>query len=1007
MRYISTLLLALLLLISCGSKGSNKTGESEKATTTITNSVSSHGIIFSADSAYRFIQEQLAFGARVPNSKAHTQAGDYIVQKLKGYGGNLIEQRFKVETFDGVKLDARNIIAEFSPEQKERLLLMAHWDCRPWADYDPDPSKRKEPVMGANDGASGVAVLMELARHIGENTPNIGIDILLFDAEDWGDSHGDGGADSWALGSQYWAKNMHREGYAPQYGILLDMVGAPNAKFMVEGYSQQYAPAVVAEIWSMAEQSGHGAYFINQLGFEVLDDHIAVNKAGIPTVDIIDQHNGSGGLGFCPAWHTTYDNIDNISKETLNAVGETLTNLIYKYGMKLKYPESKKGEVVDNYFGKKVADPYRWLEDDCSAETAGWVAAQNSVTNKYLSQIAVRPQLRKRMTELADYARVGLPVSHNGYYYYSKNSGLQNQSVIYRSKNLDLDEGELVLDPNTLSKDGTVALQGVELSSCGNYMSCQVATSGSDWNDIFVMDLRSGKRLDDYIKWCKFCEVQWCGDGFYYSGYTPVGDGSVLQAVNEYHTVYYHKLGTKQTDDRVEFRSSEYPNRFYEVVVSDDEQYIFLTESEGRGCALYAKGNKELNATFKPLITQLDDINQIVGTKGDKLYVKSNTNAPMAQLLEIDIKSGDSKIVIAECDNMLVDVQLCSDNLIVTYEIDASHTAYLYGLDGVRAKEIMLPTLGSVEFSYSKDDNQLLYSFMSYLSPSTIYKYDLKGGESELLYSSAIDFDFNKYETKQLECVSKDGTSIKFFITHSRDLKLDGTNPTLLYGYGGFNISLNPSFSPYRLPFLEMGGIYVVATLRGGGEYGEQWHAAGTKERKQNVFDDFIAVAEYLISEGYTSAKRLAINGGSNGGLLVGSVVNQRPELFAVAIPQVGVMDMLRYQYFTIGWNWASDYGRSDDSKGSFDYLYAYSPLHNIKDDGTSYPAIMVTTADHDDRVVPAHSFKYAATLQAANTGSAPKIIRIDSNAGHGAGKPVAKMVEEQTDIYSFILNNI
>lgn len=1002
MRYISILLLSVVLLISCAGKGRSKAYNSDNVVAEV--AIVDNGVRFNADTAYRFIQEQLDFGARVPNTQAHRQAGDYIVAKLKGYGANLIEQRFDVKTFDGVTLNARNIIAEFSPELDDRILLMAHWDCRPWADHDPDSNNRKEPVMGANDGASGVAVLMELARLIGENTPNIGVDILLFDAEDWGDSHGDGGVDSWALGSQYWAKNMHREDYAPQYGILLDMVGAPTAKFYVEGYSQHYAPNVVAEVWSIAESLGYGNLFINQMGFDVLDDHIAVNKAGIPTIDIIDQHNGKGGLGFCPAWHTIYDTIDNISRETLGAVGETLVNLIYKNGMKLEYPESKKGEVVDNYFGKKVADPYRWLEDDCSAETAEWVAAQNRVTNNYLSQIAIRPVIRERMTQLADYPRLELPTNHNGYYYFAKNSGLQNQSLIYRSKSLNLDGGELVLDPNSLSEDGTVALQGVEFSKCGNYMSCQVSSSGSDWNEIFVIDLNSGKRLDDYLCWSKFCTVQWSGDGFYYSGYAPAEDGSLLQAVNEYHTVYYHKLGTEQADDRVEFRSEEFPNRFYEVVVSDEDDYIFLTESEGRGYAIYVREN-EPDSEYKQIVTELDDLNLIVGTKGDKLYLMSNSSAPMAQLLEMDIKSGESKVVIAESTNMLVDVKLCSDNMIVTYEQDASHHAYIYKMDGERVKGIELPTLGSVEFSYAKDENQLLYSFTSYLSPSTIYKYDFNDDKSIAIYKSDIDINLDNYQTKQLECISKDGTPIKFFITHRKDLKMDGMNPTLLYGYGGFNISLNPSFSPYRLPFIERGGIYVVATLRGGGEYGKEWHNAGTKERKQNVFDDFIAVAEYLISEGYTSPKRLAINGGSNGGLLVGAVLNQRPELFVAAVPQVGVMDMLRYQYFTIGWNWASDYGRSDNSKSSFDYLYAYSPLHNIKSDGTPYPAIMITTADHDDRVVPAHSFKYAATLQAANTGSAPKLIRIDSNAGHGAGKPVAKTIEEQTDIFSFILN--
>lgn len=665
---------------------------------------------------------------------------------------------------------------------------------------------------------------------------------------------------------------------------------------------------------------------------------------------------------------------------------------------------TRRDYVVDDYFGERVADPYRWLEDDCSAETAAWVAAQNLVTEDYLSQIPEREQLRERMTRLANYPRVELPFSRNGYYYFAKNSGLQNQNVIYRSHGkLDLEGGELVLDPNALSEDGTLALQGVEFSACGKYMSCQVASSGSDWNEIFVIELATGRRLADDIRWCKFCKVQWLDDGFFYSAYTPNRD-SMLQAVNNYHTVYYHKLGTAQEDDKVEFRSSEHADRFYEVVVADNEQYILLTESEGQGCAIYIREARG-NASYKLLVSELHNINDIVGIKNNKLFIKSNTAAPMAQLIAIGVNTSEREVVIAETSNMMVEALICGDRLVVTYEEDASHHACLFGLDGTQLQQIQLPTLGSVQFSYCKDGDALYYSFMSYLFPSTIYRYNYERESSELIYAPPIDFDFNGYETKQLSCESNDGTIVRFFVTHRKGLELNGDNRVLLYGYGGFNISLNPTFTPYRLPFIEVGGIYVVATLRGGGEYGEQWHAAGTKECKQNVFDDFTAVAKYMIANGYTNPKRLAINGGSNGGLLVGAVVNQHPELFAAAVPQVGVMDMLRYHLFTIGWNWACDYGRSDESQQMFQYLYAYSPLHNISNDSQSYPAIMVTTADHDDRVVPAHSFKYAATLQASNTGSRPKLIRIDSNAGHGAGKPIAKMVQEQTDIYSFILN--
>ena len=678
-------------------------------------------------------------------------------------------------------------------------------------------------------------------------------------------------------------------------------------------------------------------------------------------------------------------------------------------GDELKYPESKCDETADIYFGQSVKDPYRWLENDTSEITGEWIRLQNKVTDGYLSQIPFMESLKKRMNSLADYENIGTPFKKHGKYYFFKNDGLQNQSVLYEMEALD-SEPRILLDPNKFSKDGTVALQSVDFSKDGKYIAYVVSGSGSDWNEIFVMEIATRKVLEDHIKWAKFTDAQWLGDGFFYSAYDmPVGGGE-YSSVNEYQKVYYHKLGTPQEQDKLEYQNLKYPLRFYHAGVSDDERYIFLFESDGNGNALHVKDTRNKDYGYHCLESSMDYEYSPVETVGSTLYLKTNANAPKYKIISVDLNNPGRenwKTIVPEKEYVLKDAQMTSGKFILTYDKDASNYAYLYSLDGTEVNEIKLPALGTVDFSCGKNEKDVFYTFTSFLFPNTIYSYNADSNESVLYYSPEVDFDRKGYVTEQLEYPGKDGSKVKMFLTYKKGIKKDGNNPVLLYGYGGFNITLNPGFSVYRIPFLENGGIYVMANLRGGGEYGEKWHEAGTKMNKQNVFDDFIAAAEYLINEKYTNPGKIAINGKSNGGLLIGAVVNQRPGLFRVAVPQVGVMDMLRYHLFTVGWNWAADYGRSDDSQEMFRYLFSYSPLHNINKTGMPYPAIMVTTADHDDRVVPAHSFKYVAALQANETGDQPKIIRIDSNAGHGAGKPVSKMIDEQTDIFGFIMYNL
>ncbi|MEG1403287.1 prolyl oligopeptidase family serine peptidase [Bacteroides sp.] len=676
---------------------------------------------------------------------------------------------------------------------------------------------------------------------------------------------------------------------------------------------------------------------------------------------------------------------------------------------KLVYPETAKVDTVDVYFDTQVPDPYRWLENDTSAATAAWVAAENKVTNDYLSQIPFREKLLKRLTELANYEKIGTPFKKHGKYYFYKNDGLQNQSVLYVQDTLD-GEPRVFLDPNKLSTDGTVALTGLSFSKDGKYAAYTISRSGSDWSEVYVMDVATGQLLPDHIEWAKFSGASWQGDGFYYSAYDAPKKGKEFSNVNENHKVYYHKLGEPQSADKLIYQNPAFPKRFYSAGTSEDERMLFFYEAgAGRGNNLFLQNLTKAGSKIEQLTTDFEYSYYPIEVIGDKMYLYTNYGAPKGRVMVADVNKpllADWKELVPEAEAVLSDTKVIGNKLFLTYDKDASNHAYVYDLDGKLIQEIKLPSLGSVGFSGDKDDKECFFGFTSFTTPGATYKYDVDKNSYELYRAPNVKFNADDFVTEQVFFASKDGTKVPMFLTYKKDLKKDGTNPVFLYGYGGFNISLNPGFSTARIPFLENGGIYAQVNLRGGGEYGEEWHVAGTKMQKQNVFDDFIAAAEYLIKDKYTNKDKIAIVGGSNGGLLVGACMTQRPDLFKVAIPQVGVMDMLRYHKFTIGWNWASDYGTSADSKEMFEYLKAYSPLHNLKP-GTKYPATMVTTADHDDRVVPAHSFKFAATLQECNDGTNPTLIRIDSKAGHGAGKPMAKVLEEQADIYGFIMYNL
>jgi len=675
----------------------------------------------------------------------------------------------------------------------------------------------------------------------------------------------------------------------------------------------------------------------------------------------------------------------------------------------IKYPVSKKVDQTDEYFGVQVADPYRWLEDDNSEETAEWVKAENTVTNAYLSQIPFRDKIVDRLTEIWNYPRYRTPEKKGESYYFRKNDGLQNQDVLYVMKGED-GEPEVLLDPNTLSEDGTVALSRWNLSKDGKYLGYLIAKAGSDWQEIHVMDIDKRETLSDHIQWVKFSGISWKGDGFFYSSYDPPAEGEELSDVNEYHKVYYHKLGSSQDEDILIYENADFPRRNYYAGTTEDERFLILYETESTsGNALYFKNLSKKRSEFIKLAEGFEYDYGVIGNIDDKLLIKTNEDAPKGMVYMVNTAdlSADRVSIIPEKEEVLESAVILGGKLITEYMKDATSKAYILTLDGELVSELELPGLGSFGgLSGWTDDNIAFYTFTSFTYPATVFKLNIRENKSEIFFDSEIDFDASEYETKQVFYTSKDGTKIPMFIVHKKGIKLDGNNPSLLYGYGGFNISITPSFRTSNLVLLENGGIYAVANIRGGGEYGEEWHDAGTLLQKQNVFDDFIAAGEYLIAEGYTSKDKLAIIGGSNGGLLVGACMLQRPELFRVVLSHVGVLDMLRYHKFTIGWAWATDYGTSEDDSAMFNYLLGYSPLHNIES-GVDYPATMVFTADHDDRVVPAHSFKFIATLQEKNTGPNPVLIRIESKAGHGAGTPVSKVIEQVADQWAFMFYNM
>jgi len=682
---------------------------------------------------------------------------------------------------------------------------------------------------------------------------------------------------------------------------------------------------------------------------------------------------------------------------------------------KLNYPAAPADSTVYTVNGVEVTDTYRPLENDTAEATLRWVEAENRITRSYLDGIPFHSALRARLSELNKYARNGMPSKESdGNYYFFANDGSHNQSILYRKATLD-GKAEVFIDPNTLSADGTVALTGVFQSPDGKHTAYTISRSGSDWTEIYVLDTATGKLLDDHIEWAKFTGVDWHDNGFYYSAYPTPEAGKEFSNANEYHNVYYHRLGTPQQSDKLAYSDPSAPLHFHSAFVPKDGSTLAIsTGGQGIGNGLMVKSLQKPGARWTVIEASQDYANEIVDIVNGKIYMLTSADAPCKRLVMVDPAKPEREnwIEIIPQDTagaVLTSVQFAGrDHLIALFERDASTHAYVYDTTGKLQHEIKFPTYGTASFSSSRDNEEVFYNFSSFVYPPTIYSYDIAEDKSELYQDTEIkNFNPADYITEQIFYTSGDGTRVPMFIVRHKDVKADRNNPVYLYGYGGFDISLTPTFSPNRLLWLEHGGIYAQANLRGGSEYGEAWHLAGTKLQKLNVFNDFIAAAEYMVSQNWTKPELLVIEGGSNGGLLVGATVNMRPDLFKVAIPRVGVMDMMRYHLFTIGWNWASDYGTADDSPEMAEYLHAYSPLHNIKNDGTPYPAILVTTADHDDRVVPAHSFKYAAQLQASDTGDAPKLIRIDSKAGHGAGKPIGKVVDEYADIYSFIFHNL
>jgi prolyl oligopeptidase len=674
---------------------------------------------------------------------------------------------------------------------------------------------------------------------------------------------------------------------------------------------------------------------------------------------------------------------------------------------KISYPNTKKGNTVDTYFGNQISDPYRWLEDDKSAETMAWVKEQNKVTYDYLSQIPYRDELKNRLEKLWNYEKISAPFKEGNYTYYYKNDGLQNQSILYR-KNAK-DEETIFLDPNSFSKDGTSSLSGVYFTKDGSQVAYGISEGGSDWKKVVVMDAETKKILEPTLENIKFSGISWLGNnGYYYSTYDKP-TGSQLTAKTEQHKLFYHKLGSKQSDDKVVF-GADIKRRYVGGYVTDDKSYLVITAANSTyGNELYILDLKDANAKIKTIVSNFESVNNVIENVGSKLFISTDLKAPNTKIVTVDFKNPEPKNwkdFIKETENAL---RISSGNkyFFANYMKDAVTFIQQYDYSGKLVRNIKLPGVGTASgFSGKENEAVLYYSFTNYTTPNSTYSFDTKSGISKLYEAPKIDFNSDNYESKQVFYTSKDGTKIPMIITHKKGITLNGKNPTILYGYGGFNVSLTPSFSIANAVWMENGGVYAVPNLRGGGEYGKKWHDAGTKLQKQNVFDDFIAAAEYLIANKYTTSDYLAIRGGSNGGLLVGATMTQRPDLMKVALPAVGVMDMLRYHTFTSGAGWAYDYGTSEDSAEMFNYIKNYSPVNNVKK-GTNYPATMVTTGDHDDRVVPAHSFKFAAELQEKQTGSNPTLIRIDINAGHGAGKSTAATIQENADIQAFTLYNM
>ncbi len=674
----------------------------------------------------------------------------------------------------------------------------------------------------------------------------------------------------------------------------------------------------------------------------------------------------------------------------------------------MNYPTTDKKDVIDVYFNTKIADPYRWLEDDRSAETAAWVTAQNNVTFAYLDQIPYRDQLKKQLTEKWNYEKISAPFVEGDFTYYFKNDGLQNQSVLYRKDKSGKEE--IFLDPNTFSKDGTTSLADVSFTEDGSLVAYAISEGGSDWRKIIVLNAKDKSVIGETLIDVKFSGISWYkNEGFYYSSYDKP-TGSELSAKTDEHKLYYHKLGTSQKTDKIVF-GEKYKRRYVGGYVTNDQKYLVVTAANATsGNELYIQDLTKPNSQIQTIVTGFDNDYSIIDSKDGKLYIETNLKAPNKKLMVVDaakiVNLNAWEDLILESDNVL-DLSKAGGYFFAHYMKDAVSVVDQFDYSGKFIRKIELPGLGTASgFGGKKDAKDLYFSFTNYITPGTIYKMDIASGTSEVYQQPKVKFNPNDYESKQVFYASKDGTQVPMMITYKKGTKLDGTNPTMLYAYGGFNVSLTPSFSIANAVWLENGGVYAVPNLRGGGEYGKKWHNAGTQMQKQNVFDDFIAAAEYLIKEKYTSSEKLAIRGGSNGGLLVGATMTQRPDLMKVALPAVGVLDMLRYHTFTAGAGWAYDYGTAEDSKEMFNYLKGYSPVHNVKE-GISYPATMVTTGDHDDRVVPAHSFKFAAELQAKNQGNNPMLIRIDVNAGHGAGKSVQQTINENADIQAFTLWNM